>query len=124
MHAPDPDETHKLLHAMKNKRKKEIDPITILQWWSRKQNLVWLGGDNDGPPNEMIRLPASCGGCYWTNDRREEKTANALIIDNMYYLGRHAGWRHNKPKYKATTPNVGFIIVIILCDMITLNSFY
>ena len=123
MNAPDAEKAHKQFQAMTRERDKETEPITILQWWAKKQNHLWVVGNNDGPPKEMRRLPASCGGCYWTNDRREEKTANALIIDNMYYLGRHSGWRHNKPKYKATTPNVGFIIVIILCDMIILNSF-
>lgn len=114
MDALDPDEARKLFQVMKNERDlEETEPITILQWWSKKHNHVWVGGDFDGPPKEMTRLPTSCGGCYWTNDRHEEKTANALLIDNMYYLGRNYWKGSTKPKYKANVPNVGFIIIFL-----------
>ena len=34
---------------MKNQRSlEETEPITILQWWSKKHNHVWVGGDFDG----------------------------------------------------------------------------
>ena len=47
--ALDPDEARKLFQVMKNERSlEETEPITILQWWSKKHNHVWVGGDFDG----------------------------------------------------------------------------
>ena len=58
------------------KREKDDDSVVILQWWS----------DNPEQHPYMSKSSNSCGGCYFTNDRSFEKTADALLIDNTRFL--------------------------------------
>lgn len=74
----------KIYEAALKTYRKEDDPTTILQWWttpSYKDRIL------------MRKLPESCGGCWVTNDRKREKTAEALLIDNTRYI-QHS---HNMP---------------------------
>ena len=65
-------------------RKSDPDALTILTWWARRR--TWVKGEELGPYKKTVKLPEQCGGCYWTNDRDQEFTADSLLVDNPYYI--------------------------------------
>ena len=73
-----------LFAKMEKKRTLDKDSITILNWWDRRKD--WVQGDFLGPFQKTEKLPDQCGGCYFTNDRSQEKTADALLVDETRWL--------------------------------------
>jgi len=63
------------------KRLEDDENVVILQWWS----------DNPEQHPYMSKSSNSCGGCYFTNDRSMEKTADGLLIDNTRFLSQKSG---------------------------------
>merc|ERR1712021_148122 len=73
-----------LFAKMEKQRSLDKDSITILNWWDRRKD--WVQGDFLGPFQKTEKLPDQCGGCYFTNDRSQEKTADALLVDETRWL--------------------------------------
>ena len=69
---------------MERVRKSDPDALTILTWWARRRE--WLQGADLGPFKKTEKLPEECGGCYWTNDRDQELTADSILVDNPYFI--------------------------------------
>ena len=80
------------------KREEDEDSVVILQWWA----------ENPEVHPYMSKSSPTCGGCYFTNDRTLEKTADALLIDNTRFLTHKDGSKAGKFKdfnwYKETLP--------------------
>ena len=70
--------------------KNEPKPIVILDWYYTNKHI----------PGEIIlyKQDEACGGCYYTNDKNFEKTADGGIIDITTHL----------KAYKKISPDLGY----------------
>ena len=53
----------------------------------------------------MTKSNPGCGGCYFTNNRELEKSADALLIDNTRFLTVARGHKANDTIYKNGIPD-------------------
>ena len=87
--AGDAETQAKKFEEIESVRKSDPDALTILTWWARRKS--WVQGEKLGPYKRTEKLPEQCGGCYWTNDRDQEFTADSIVIDNTRFITSNAG---------------------------------
>ena len=69
--------------------------------------LYWWAEDPSREPWMRKSSPTRCGGCYFTNNRDFEKTADAVIFDNTRYLTILRGRKANATLYRNHLPEIG-----------------
>lgn len=64
-------------------------PVVLLDWYENRKSAKtdpnnW--GRNFKGKNFIEKLDDDCGGCWHTNDRNFEKSADGIIVDNTWFL--------------------------------------
>lgn len=89
------DHYKKIYDTADAERREDPDQVTILTWWAEDPaRHPWMTKSNSG-----------CGGCYFTNNRDLEKSADALLIDNTRFLTVARGHKANDTIYKNGIPD-------------------
>lgn len=90
------EEKEKLMRKALAMYENEKNPTTILEWYSghRHKGHTW-----------MKKLPQQCGGCWQTNNRNMEKTADALLVTLKYVKHSQEEEMSDIPDMENRNPN-------------------